>query len=104
MMSFSEEQKDIAHKIGQFYLIKNNYNYEVAAEQIIVCGITDLQVVEEEVEIHCTKPGLLLGKKCLNLLALADHLGLPIKIIESNSIVDFIIPDCYGDDYYLRWN
>lgn len=88
----SQEVKEIAQKIGMFYLEHNKGDYKLAKEAIENIGFTEIKIVQTCI-ITARKVGLLIGKKCCNIEALEKHLGMVIKPIETNDqITDYIIP------------
>lgn len=94
MTKISEQIKEIANLIGDFYLNKNKGDYQKAAKEIYELQITDLcRLVDNIVVITTGRPGLLIGKKGDNIFALIDWLKRPIKIQEAeDSLLDYLIP------------
>jgi hypothetical protein len=89
----SNEVIEVAKSIGEFYLQKNNHDYEKTSKEILKLRITKLELIEDKVIITTCRPGMLIGKKCENVEALSVHLGKNIKIIEAiDDITDWIIP------------
>lgn len=85
----SEEVKDVASRIGQFYLEKNHGDYKAAEKEITDLRISEITVVNNIASITTARPGLLIGKKGTNIDALNKYLQAEIRIIEDK------VPLCY---------
>ena len=83
---------EVCKKIGQFYLNKNEGNYENAATEILRLGFTSVIATPDVVVVELCRPGLFIGKRGENVDKLSAFLGKKIHIIEAESITDFIIP------------
>lgn len=97
--------QEIAIKIGLFYLAKHNNDYAAAQREIESLRITNIVVASvkgsavDSVEIHLSRPGLLIGRKGENVGNLTTHLGIAfIKIVETNDWLDWLVP-IRPDDY-----
>lgn len=99
------EVKDVAQRIGQFYLAKHNNDYDATATELLRLQITQLTIEDDVVTITTARPGLLIGKRGQNVEALENHLNAKVKIKEElNSLFDWIMPvkeeDWDDDDYW----
>lgn len=96
MRKFSPEVIEICEKIGQFFLKRNNGDYEKTNEQISRLGIQD---IEAQLVIKTSRPGCLIGGRGQQITDLEEFLGMKIKIEEENAVQDLILvyePDlCY---------
>ena len=89
----SNEVKEMASKIGCFYLQKHDDDYERTAAHIEL-RISKIDVQENCVTITTARPGLLIGKRGQNIDALTQHLGMAIKIIEEEDpLLQYLIPE-----------
>jgi ribosomal protein S3 len=91
MKKFPAETLEIASQISSFYLRKYNFNTEAANAMIESLRIFDIKKEEGVIEIHTSRPGLLIGKKGSNIDGLTVHLGSPIKIVEVQSLSDLML-------------
>lgn len=91
MEKISEEVKDVARDIGQFYLKKNNGDYKATAQEVLALRISKIEVANGEVSITTGRPGLLIGKRGTNIDALSHHLKVKIKIIEDIDHLSFYL-------------
>lgn len=96
---YSKKVKDVAERIGEFYLHKNNGDYSKTAKEIVEINFTKLEVTEDDVVIITTsRPGLLIGKKGENIVGLQLFLSKDTKIVEEmEPLNDLIIP--YPPEY-----
>ena len=89
----TEKQKELAEQIGLFYLAKNGGDYIKTREEIERLGIKDILPVKDIAIIWTTRPGLLIGKRGKNILALEYFIHYKIHIIEEmDDILDYLIP------------
>lgn len=90
----SEEVKEIAAKIGLYYLEKNNHDYQEAGSEIIDLRIEQILVLsEDEIVIVLARPGLLIGRRGSNLDALSTYIKKKIRVVESREqLIDYLIP------------
>ena len=103
--------KDMAVKIGEFYLTK--YTYDEAVKRIRDIGFVSLCIQPEYnrftdirpayLKVIVRRPGLFIGPRGQNVIDLESFLGIKIKIFESKDVLeDYIIPDdpkAMDDDY-----
>lgn len=68
--------------IGQFYLQKNNEDWEKAIDEITQLRITNMRIVDDKLEITSNRPGLIIGPKGSNINALEKYLKIQIMIKE----------------------
>ncbi len=72
----SNEVREVAQSIGQFYLKKNGGDIEKANQEIEALRITKIEVGENCVAlITIERPGLLIGRMGTNIDALTQHLS-----------------------------
>ena len=97
----SDQVKDIASKIGAFYLRKNNGDYTATEKEIVDLRIMKIEVaVNKAVVITIGRPGLLIGKRGTNVDALSKFLQTEIKIIEDmDNLHSWLVPVDYRDEY-----
>jgi hypothetical protein len=89
----SREVRDIAKKIGEFYLIKNDECYNDAADELLKLQITNIQINENIVSITTNRPGMLIGKRASNVDQLEEFIEKKIKIIEcKDNLYNYLIP------------
>jgi predicted PilT family ATPase len=86
--------REPAMKIGQFYLDKNNGDYKkTVEEEIPFLGITDVQEDAESITIFTSRPGKIIGRRGENIDALEKYLGKKIKVVETQNIMDLLLPE-----------
>jgi len=90
----SKQTKEVAEKIGEFYLTKNNNDYQKTAEEIRSLRVTEIIAINDFVVIKVGRPGLLIGKRGQNIDALQAATGKKFYIIEveDNDIESHLIP------------
>jgi ribosomal protein S3 len=88
----SPDAELIGYELSTFYLIKNNHDYQKAAKEVISLNITDIEVQGEEIHIYLNRPGLIIGRKGENIDALTKFLGKTVKIHETFSWNEIIVP------------
>lgn len=91
----SEEVRDFARKIGQFYLQKLEGDYTLATQAVVDLQISKLEVRESDGSLAITtaRPGLLIGVRGKNIDALTKYLGVHVKIIEEpDPLIHYLIP------------
>lgn len=111
MNKLCQKSIEAAANIGQFYLRKNNGDYEKTADEIMRLCITDVSVAEDVVTVTTKRPGLLIGMRGERVGQLEDFLNQKIKIVETEgSAVDYLIPEPpweytedYGPDMFEDW-
>lgn len=85
--------KGVAKKIGEFFLQKNNNDYERTADEITNLHITKLEDDGDKIRITLGRPGMLIGKRGEQVDKLISYLGRKLHIIEDpDGLVDHIIP------------
>lgn len=82
-----EKVREMASNIGQYYLKKNSGDYVSTEREIMSLQISKIEVDDTlpnlvEVSITTARPGLLIGKRGINIDALTHYLGTKVKIIE----------------------
>lgn len=93
----SQQVKDTAIKIGEFYLNKHQGDLAKAHREIRDLQVTDLIVFKNMVIIKTCRPGLLIGPKGNNISNLATSLGKHVHIIEDeNELEGWLLP-CEND-------
>jgi hypothetical protein len=136
---YTDMEKGVIREIGYFYLDKNNPDidneetdknkivanyykmYEECYKELKMLGITQLKhypyspMFDDKydiIEIHLSRPGLLIGEKGNNFSNLNNylndklHIKFKIKIIE-NRLNDYLYPINYSEDMdedeFLIW-
>ena len=98
----SDEIKELASRIGFFYLEKNHHDYIKAEEEIKSMAITALTIKEDgdlSIEITVGRPGILIGPKGTNIEKLAKYLGRRVLIKEdTDNLLSYLIPQ--NPDFY----
>ena len=84
--------QEIAMKIGQYYLKKNNYDFQATAVELEKLRITDIAFSGDKVTISTSRPGLLIGLRGRTIEALTEYLGVKIHLIESSHWLDWLVP------------
>lgn len=98
MNIISEELRDIATKISNFYLEKYNGDYKEAAAAVSRLKVHDVQIPEGGgIKIILARPGFLIGRKGENLEKLSAYLGAKIFIEECHSWTDLLTPLDYSE-------
>lgn len=88
-----QEIREMAEKIGQFYLQKNSGNYATTAREIADLQISKIEVAEKEISITTARPGLLIGHRGMNIDSLAKFLQTKVRIIEEmDPLISWLIP------------
>lgn len=83
-----------AQRIGEFYLAKNDGDYEKCADELALLHITDLAVTDDFVIITTGRPGLLIGNRGENISRLEACLEKQIKIVEDQWLLfDLMRPE-----------
>lgn len=95
----SEEVKDIAHRIGQFFLEKNELDYKAACAEIEKLRINNLSIYEKRtngkttIEIETSRPGLVIGRRGEQIDKLSKYLGVEIRLVETKeTLLDYLLP------------
>lgn len=89
----STEVRDVASRIGHFYLEKNHGDYKETEIEIRRLGITKLVVEPDKITITLERPGLIIGKRGGNLDSLTKRLGKTVRIEEENDPLNaWLIP------------
>lgn len=89
----------IAAAIGEFYLNKNNGDYKATENELVNLRIETIEILSStDIMIKLARPGLLIGRKGLNIDALSKHLSKKIFIVESSSqLIDYLVPFNFAD-------
>jgi predicted RNA-binding protein Jag len=88
-----EEVKDVAQRIGQFYLRKNDGDYKATQEEILKLRISKLEITDKGVAITTERPGILIGKRGTNIDALSSFLAMEVRIIEDRDpLITYLLP------------
>ena len=88
-----EQVKEVAARIGQFYLDKNKGDYKVTENEITDLCIASIDMANSEVTIVTGRPGLLIGSRGKNIEALEKYLNMRIKIVEDvDPLWAYLIP------------
>ena len=66
------EVQEIAMQIGQFFLNKNNDDYAKTEQEIEKMRIDKISIAEETVTIELCRPGILIGRKGVQIDALQE--------------------------------
>tara|TARA_R110000868_G_scaffold371774_1_gene635528 strand:- start:435 stop:755 length:321 start_codon:yes stop_codon:yes gene_type:complete len=86
------ELEIIGYKITDYFFKKNNGDYEKTKKEIESISIQDIEIDGNQLIIHTARPGLLIGKRGSNIDALSMFLGMKVRIEESFSWTDQLIP------------
>lgn len=88
----SETVKDMASRIGEFYLQKHSKDYDKACEELERLQITDIDV-GDAVTIKLCRPGMLIGKRGQNVTELEAFLGKKVVIREEmEHLYHYLLP------------
>ncbi len=87
----SVEVQEIAQNIGQFFLTKNEGDYEKTAEEIYRLRIEKIIVNGDIITIHTHRPGLLIGKRGRTIDELTTYMGREIKIVEEEDDLNYYL-------------
>jgi ribosomal protein S3 len=89
---------ELAQQIGQFYLQKNNGDYEKTADEISKLQISEVIPIGITMAvIKVSKVGLMIGKRGEDIKNLEAFLKRRLFLIEHQTIQDIIIP--YKEEY-----
>ena len=99
--------RQVAIRIGLFYLDKNKGDYEAAGRAVDQLRISKIETTESSdspklscVTIHTARPGLMIGRRASNLDALAKFLECEVKIVEDlDCLYDYLTPRHPSDLY-----
>jgi hypothetical protein len=79
----------ILRRFAEFYFEKNEFNLTEATDEIRRLGIKDIQLNEsDELVIHLSRPGILIGRYGKNINDLHDYLKIGLRIVESEGVSD----------------
>ena len=100
--TYTEEVKEIAYLIGQFYLTENDNDYEATTKKIQRLRINDIEILDKVVNIELSCPSIIIGKRGEDVLKLEEYLKThgyaKLTITETKQhIEDFLIPVDYSD-------
>lgn len=95
----TQEIKDIAMQIGQFFLNRNNGDYVKTEKQITDMRINNISLsTDGKLVIELSRPGLLIGRKGIQITDLTNYMGRPIHIVETmEHVYDYLVPRPYWD-------
>jgi ribosomal protein S3 len=103
-MMLDQKVRDVAKKIGNFYLLKNNGDYAKTEEEINSLQISKIEVTDDTVAITTNRPGLLIGRRGTNVDMLTEALKMKIKIIEEeDAIINWLVPQEQIDEFAGDW-
>lgn len=91
----TDESKEVAARIGNFYLRKNNGDYAASQKEIEQLRISKVEVTVDGncVIITTARPGLVIGRRGQNIDALTDALRMKVRIVEEADPLDsYLIP------------
>lgn len=94
--TMTDDIREIAAKIGQFYLNKNNYDYNITRKELLELNIHNIQIINfpfKKILIYTSRPGLLIGKRGQNFKALEAWIGYPIEIKEQENLLWYLVPE-----------
>lgn len=95
---YSDEVKEIAADIGQFFLDKLNGDFGKTRVFIESMRINSISLNDNKITIELSRPGLLIGWRGKQIEDLIKYLGRDIHIVETmEHIEDCIIPYNYED-------
>lgn len=98
---YSNEIKEIAADIGQFFLDKNKGDYLKTKHEIENMRVNSISIDDNKVIIELSRPGLLIGWRGEQIHSLIKHLERDVRIVETpNHIEDYLIPYHYNDEDY----
>lgn len=93
------EVKEIAQRIGQFFLERNSYDYNKTARFLESMRITEILVRDKEITIKLSRPGLIIGRKGTVIDALSKYLNMHVRIEEvQQHLYDFLVPHDYSGE------
>jgi KH domain len=104
-----ENCREVARKIGSFYLAKNKGNYSAAQDEIVSLLISEVKVeysskepVGTTVVIVTGRPGRIIGKRGSNIDELCKYFApTKIKIVEEQDpLIGWLVPIEHLEDYY----
>ena len=90
----TKNSRELAARIGQYYLAKNNGDYDKTRSDIELLKITEVLSVGSDIAVIKTgRPSMLIGKRGDNIDQLSAYLGKRIYIYENpECIEDYLIP------------
>lgn len=95
----SQQIKEVAHNIGQFYLNKCKFNYDEARKAIEGLHISKVDVVNNTVQITTARPGILIGARGENIENLTKFLNMKVCLFEDmDPLIEHLIPHRYDND------
>lgn len=90
--------REVASRIGAFYLQKNNGDFKATEAEILKLQISNISVDDKlprsvSIAITTARPGLLIGKRGQNIDALSKFLGTEVKVIEDRDpLIAWLVP------------
>lgn len=98
----SAKEREIAEKIGLYFLEQNDQDYTVTAKIIRDLEITNIEVDDFYIHIYTARPGLLIGRKGQNIDGLQKLFDKKIDIIESFTWAAYITPVDWQTEFALE--
>jgi hypothetical protein len=90
--------EEFGYLFASFYLQKNNGDYEAAAKEVTKLRITKIEApFVDKVIIYTARPGLLIGRRGINIAALHEFTKCKIDIREAFCWDDILVPVSYED-------
>lgn len=84
--------REVGAQIGEYYLQKNNGDYESAGREVANLRVTDLSFIGvNRLAIKCCRPGLLIGRRGHNIDMLSQHIGMSVKVVEDSMDFTYIV-------------
>lgn len=82
-----DKVREVASRIGAFYLQKNNGDFKATEAEILKLQISNISIDDRlphsvSIAITTARPGILIGKRGQNIDALSRFLGTEVKVIE----------------------
>lgn len=109
MGKIKDEAKNVAFLIGEFFLKKHAGNYKNCIEELKNINITRVCVIKDRIVIECCRPGLLIGRKGMQVSDLYDFLKKEISErveihIKENRICQYVFPNDPTELYDDFWD
>lgn len=101
MPNFSFDVIEIAQKIGEFFLRKNEFDYSAAENEIWKLRINNISFdyMHTSITIETSRPGMLIGRRGEQIEQLSKFLGVKVKITETRQhILDYLVPCDFSDE------
>jgi ribosomal protein S3 len=92
---------ELAEQIGQFYLQRNNGDYEKTADEISKLRIAEIIPIGITMAvIKTSRVGLMIGKRGEDIKHLEAFVNRKLFLVEHQNIEDWIIPQKEEHDNY----